>query len=178
MIVKKPKIWLDLLLNATKGDIKYYSDSGVDSIKLYSCLFVLFWLTWDVGWLLCSVLCAVHFWLNWVKCTIKNRVTSGSFRLYYRWCRAWRWVCFSIYKSNMWILFQFVLLILNVCWQKCENMVLQLKHCLAFPSERHLWVVTGMLCLWFLRDEWWSPALGRVLCFSLRRPYLLMTDKS
>ena len=60
----------------------------------------------------------------------------------------------------------------------CENMVLKLRHCLAFCFERHLWVVTDMFCLWFLCDDWWSPALWRVLCFSLRRPYLVLTDES
>lgn len=41
-------------------------------------------------------------------------------------------VCFSICESSTWMIFHFVFLILNVCWQKCENIVLQLQHCLAF----------------------------------------------
>lgn len=140
-------------------------------------MYFLFCLYKMLGFCYVFYLC-VHFCLNWLKCTIKEKVTSGRPCLYYLWWRAWWWACFSIIEWNVWILFQFVFLILNVCWQKCENMVLQLKLCLAFCSERHLWVVTGMLCLWFLCDEWWSPALWRVLCFSLWRPYLLMTDKS
>lgn len=37
------------------------------------------------------------------------------------------------------------------------------------PVEKQLWVVTGILCLWFLCDERWCPDPERVLCFSLWR---------
>lgn len=39
---------------------------------------------------------------------------------------------FSICASDLQMICRFVFLIFNICWQKCENKVLQLKRCLAF----------------------------------------------
>lgn len=128
-------------------------------------------------------LCAICSFL-WVCMSCQIFVIKGKVYL----------VCFSLFYFEVWTLVLFVnrglvspsvnracggwYFTLSYYFVMCENMVLKLRHCLAFCFERHLWVVTGMFCLWFLCDDWWSPALWRVLCFSLRRPYLVLTDES
>lgn len=127
------------------------------------------------------------FFLNWNKCSLTHTKRKREMRLigwnllYHQKLnyanhlfiidlkKFTRWSFGSLCTFLYVIIFFFPFAVL--AWHS-----LQLKQMFgSFPPDTgELWQV----CLWFMCGEWWIASPWRILCFSLQRPYLLMTDKS